>query len=142
MRLIFIIFFIFLSRTCFGQEIREVCLKDVCVRAEIADTLDKREKGLMFHQALAEDQGMLFIFGEEGRHGFWMKNVNFPLDIIWMDRQKRVVDIKPNLQPCQEAKTCPSFFPADKALYVLEVNSGFSDKHKIKVGDKISIDGY
>lgn len=127
------------SPACFGQEVSEVCLRDVCVRVEVADTPDKREKGLMFRQELAEDQGMLFIFKEEARHGFWMKNVNFPLDIIWMDKDKVVVDIKPNLAPCPEATVCPSFFPADKALYVLEVNSGFSQKHKIRIGDRINI---
>ena len=152
MKRIVIIFFILLSSSCFGQEVREVCLRDVCVRAEIADTPDKREKGLMFRQDLAEDQGMLFIFKEEARHGFWMKNVNFPLDIIWMDKYKRIVDIKPNLKPCQEArepfdgghieKSCASFFSADKALYVLEVNSGFAAKHKIKLGDTVSIEGH
>ena len=150
---IFLIFFIlFLSSSCFGQEAREACFKDVCVRAEIADTPDNREKGLMFRQELAEDQGMLFIFGEEGRHGFWMKNVNFLLDIIWMDKDKRIVDIKPNLKPCQEVcepfdgghreKSCESYFPREKAFYVLEAKAGFTDKHKIKIGDIVSIEGY
>lgn len=152
MRLIFVIFFIFLSRACFGQEVREVCLRDVCIRAEIADNPAQREKGLMYRQALPEDQGMLFIFEEEARHGFWMKNVNFPLDIIWIDKVKRIVDIKPNLKPCQEVcepfdgghreKSCESYFPLEKAFYVLEVKAGFTDKHKIKIGDTMSINGY
>lgn len=152
MKRIFAIFFIFLARACFGQEVREVCLKDVCVRAEIADIPDKREKGLMFRQELAEDQGMFFIFKEEARHGFWMKNVNFPLDIIWIDKDKRIVDIKPNLKPCQEThgpfddghreKSCESYFPLEKAFYGLEVKAGFADKHKIKIGDTMSINGY
>ena len=147
-----IIFSLFLTWPCFGQEAVEVCLKDVCVQAEIADTLDKRGKGLMFRQPLAENQGMLFIFQEESSHGFWMKNVRFPLDIIWINRECNVVEIKPNLQPCQEVyepfdgghreKSCESYFPREKAFYVLEVKAGFTDKHKIKIGDTMSINGY
>lgn len=142
MKRVFMVFFILFSPSCFGQEVKEVCFKDACVHAEIADTPAQRQKGLMYKKALLESQGMLFIFKEEARHGFWMKNVNFPLDIIWMDGDRKVVDIKPDLQPCQETEICSSFFPADKALYVLEVNSGFSDKHKIKIGDIMSIEGY
>ncbi len=152
MKRIIAIFLIFIPQACFGQEVREVCLRDVRVRAEIADTPDKREKGLMFRQELAEDQGMLFIFKEEAVHGFWMKNVNFPLDIIWMDKDKRIVDIKPNLKPCRQErgtsdgghieKSCESYFPREKAFYVLEVKSGFADRHQISVGDKIGIEGY
>ncbi|HLD40563.1 MAG TPA: DUF192 domain-containing protein [Candidatus Omnitrophota bacterium] len=147
-----IIFFIFLSSSCFGQEVREVCFKETCVQAEIADTPAQRQKGLMSREALLEAQGMLFIFEEEARHGFKMENVNFPLDIIWLDKDGKVVDVKPGLQPCQEVcepfagghreKSCASFLPADKALYVLEVNSGFAGKHKIKIGDTMSINGY
>src|SRR3989338_3067456 len=145
MKRVFIVFFILFSSSCFGQEVREVCFKETCVQAEIADTPAQRQKGLMYREALLEDQGMLFIFEEEARHGFWMKDVNFPLDIIWLDKDGKAVDIKPGLQPCQEVcgpfkdghieKSCASFFPADKALYVLEVNSGFSAKHKIRIGD-------
>lgn len=123
----------------YGQGIiQQVCVKDSCVQVEIADTDAKREAGLMYRESLPENKGMLFIFDYEAPHGFWMKNTYFPLDIIWIDKDKRIVDIKANASLCKEI--CENFFPRDKALYVLEVNAGFAERHKIKIGDKVSFD--
>lgn len=127
-----------------------VCINDVCVRAEVVDTDATRQQGLMSRENLPEGQGMFFVFETEGRYGFWMKNMKFPIDIIWIDKENRVVDIKPNLSPCQEVcesfaggdreKSCEIFEPGTKALYALEVDAGFAKRNNIEIGDKVSID--
>ncbi len=101
------------------------------VKAEIADTPLKRAKGLMFRKSLPEDEGMLFIFNEEDYHSFWMMNMSFPIDIIWINNEKKVVDIVKNAQPCKIP--CTSYRPKEKAMYVLEVNANFTEEHKIKI---------
>ena len=105
------------------------------MRATLADTPEKRSLGLMFRKRLPPDEGMLFVFEEERRHSFWMKNMNFSLDIIWIDRDKRIVDIKAGLKPC--SGHCQSYVPAQESVYVLEVNSGFADRHQVKIGQRV-----
>jgi len=106
------------------------------VNAEIADTQLKKMRGLMGRSELGEIDGMLFVFDEEGYHGFWMFNTSIPLDIIWINSTKHVVYIEKNAQPCT-ATNCSTYKPTAPAMYVLEVNAGFSDKHNIKVGTKV-----
>ena len=107
------------------------------VKAELADTPLKQMKGLMFRKSLPENYGMLFIFDKEDYHGFWMMNTSIPLDIIWINRDMEIVYIEKNAQSC--GILCPVYRPNEKAKYVLEVNSGFVDKHKIEVGHFIEI---
>ena len=90
----------------------------------------------MFRGGLADNRGMLFLFPQENFYPFWMKNMRFPLDIIWIDKDKRIVDIKTDVPTCNQ--TCESLTPGDKALYVLEVNAGFAKKNEIKIGDRVS----
>lgn len=89
---------------------------------EIAQTHQERQRGLMFREKLKNGTGMLFLFEKENFYGFWMKNTLIPLDIIWFDKEKKVVDIQ-TLQACTE-KPCDSHVPTTKAQYVLEVNAG------------------
>lgn len=130
-----ILFFSFVS-VCYAESIKQVCFRDVCVGVEISDTKDKRERGLMFRDSLPLNQGMLFIFDENSFHGFWMKNTKIPLDIIWIDEDRVVVDVKTNALPCKE--DCKSMISKKKARYVLEVNSGFVDKNNIRLGDEVA----
>jgi len=108
------------------------------IRAEIADTFITRTKGLMFRKSLPENEGMLFIFNEEGYHGFWMMNMSFPIDIIWIDKEKKVVYIEKNAQPC--GLICSSYIPKEKAMYVLEVNANFTEEHGIKIGSSLEFE--
>lgn len=78
---------------------------------------------------------MLFVFEKEEVQSFWMKNMKFPLDIIWIDKDKRIVDIKINVLPCNGS--CAGLMPQAKAQYVLEVNAGFTEKNRVKVGDRV-----
>lgn len=114
----------------------EVKIGSTVVKAEVADTFAKQVKGLMFHQNLKENEGMLFIFGKEAHYEIWMMNMSFPIDIIWINNGK-VVDIKKDAQPC--LLSCESYRPKDLAKYVLEVNSNFTDRHNVKIGTKVEL---
>ncbi|MEW5758655.1 MAG: DUF192 domain-containing protein [Candidatus Omnitrophota bacterium] len=113
---------------------RKVCFDNDCFEFELANTDYKRYYGLMFRKFLDIDKGMLFVFDKEDQHKFWMKNMNFPLDIIWIAKDKKIVDIHKNALPCKN--NCESLIPGKKAKYVLELNSGVVDRSNIKIGDK------
>jgi len=106
------------------------------VTAELAITEEQRQQGLMFRQGMKEDQGMLFIFETEDYYSFWMKNMHFALDMLWLDSQRRIVHIEENVPPCPN-EPCPSYMPSRPALYVLELVSGSVKKHGLKIGDRL-----
>lgn len=116
----------------------QVCFRNHCFLVEIAVTPEQRANGLMFRQDLDYNKGMLFIFEKEGKQGFWMKNVSIPLDIIWINKNREVVFISENSQPCME-NYCPIIEPDREAKYVLEINGGLSEKLGLNVGDKVYI---
>jgi len=100
---------------------------------EIADNDYERQLGLMNRQSMEEMQGMLFIFPQERYQSFWMLNTLFSLDIIFINNNKEIVTIHKNTTPLSE-QSYPSSAPA---IYVVEVNAGFCDRHNIALGDKI-----
>ena len=102
------------------------------IRVELADEPAERQTGLMFRESLAENQGMLFAYPEERTLGFWMKNTLIPLDIAYIDREGRIVDIK-QMEP-QSSETHNSAAPA---MYALEMNQGWFEANGIRVGDVI-----
>jgi uncharacterized membrane protein (UPF0127 family) len=108
------------------------------VRVEIAETDEARARGLMFRDSLAEDEGMLFVFDEPERYGFWMKNVRVALDLLWLDRRGRIVWIVEAAPPCA-GERCPTYRSAVNASFVLEVAAGFVHRHGIAVGDPVTI---
>ncbi len=105
--------------------------------AEIADDDAKQEKGLSFRDGLGTNEGMIFVFPYEDHWGFWMKDMRFPIDMIWTDSNGKIVHIQKNAQPCEEG--CDTYVPTTAAKYVIEVNSGFANKHNLKIGDSVSI---
>ncbi len=90
---------------------------------EIADSSLERGKGLMNRDSLEPKHGMLFIFPKEGKHSFWMYQTYIPLDMIWLDKNWQVVDIKRNVPPCKSKNPayCPSYRPSKKAKYIIEI---------------------
>ena len=106
------------------------------LRVYLAVTNDQQIKGLSVKDHLKENEGMLFVYQQPTRQGFWMKDMKFPIDIIWLDNNGTVVYIKNSLQPCimTFAFLCPTYTPDKDSLYVLETGSGFSKKHGIKIG--------
>lgn len=101
---------------------------------EIADSDFETQTGLMYRDAMEQNQGMLFIFSEEAMHSFYMKNTKIPLDIIYIDKNLRIASFKENAQPLDEAGLS-SEVPVQ---YVLEINAGLAEKWLLEVGDRIS----
>ncbi|RNC65491.1 DUF192 domain-containing protein [Proteiniphilum sp. X52] len=100
---------------------------------EVADNDQLRARGLMYRRSLPENAGMLFIQSMEEMQSFWMKNTYIPLDILFVNRDKEIVTIHANTTPLKEwnyASTKP-------AIYVVEVNAGFTNRHGIRTGDRI-----
>lgn len=108
------------------------------VSVEIAADPYQWGKGLMFRKTLGADSGMLFVFPDEEKRSFWMKDTFIPLDIIFVSRDKKVVTIHKNVMPCTTF-VCPHYAPTSGAMYVLEANAGFVDVHDIKEGDGVEI---
>jgi hypothetical protein len=108
------------------------------LQVEVADTQASRELGLSYRQTMGNDEGMLFIFEQPGRYGFWMKDMNFPLDIIWINQNGVVVDVQRDLSPetYREKKT---YMNTSDANYVLEINAGMAEKFGLYIGSKVKI---
>ncbi|MBI4018766.1 MAG: DUF192 domain-containing protein [Candidatus Aenigmarchaeota archaeon] len=123
MTLTAVILIIFILAPLDGSEaeLSSVRVGNMEYKVEIADSYDERTAGLMHRPLLEEDHGMLFVFPNEDYHPFWMRNTLIPLDIIFISADLRVVDTV-SLRPCVE--TCEAYVPKEKALFVLEVNSG------------------
>ena len=97
-------------------------------------------RGMMFRDSLAKDRGMLFVHSADGNHTYWMYQCRIPLDIIWMNHDRRIVEISANTPPCpsKSAKECPNFGGHEKARYVLELAGGGAAMYGLRVGDTLS----
>jgi len=118
----------------------QVCHQNDCVAVEVVSKQDDMERGLMYRTSLDQNKGMLFIFAYDDRHQFWMKNMHFNLDMLWISNGKRIVYIGQNIPACN-ADPCPVYTPDNEARYVLELNSGYTTMHHWKVGDKLTLKG-
>jgi len=120
-----------------------VKIDGVVLEVQIADTDPRRARGLMFQEQLPLDEGMLLVFDDANKRSIWMLNMQFPLDVIWIDNNSKVVFIEKNILPCKtalETVTCPSYKGGSKdAKYVLEVTAGFVDAFKITTESTLEI---
>ncbi len=114
----------------------QVHLGTTTLQAEVADTDALRSQGLSGRDSLPDDTGMLFVFGIPGKYGFWMKDMKFALDLVWISPEKKIVAIDRDVSPESYPK---AFLPPTDVEYVLEVPAGFSDTHRINVGENFSI---
>jgi len=114
-----------------------VSLGGVNVTASLSTTPDSQSKGLSIKDSLNENEGMLFIFESPQKYSFWMKDMKFPIDIIWINSTGKIVHIEKNLSPCYLLLPCPSYAPNNDSLYVLEVVSNFTNKFGVSVGDSV-----
>lgn len=110
----------------------------VQVKVDLAITEYERMMGLSGRKNLPANEGLLFVFEEPGIYHFWMKDMNFPIDIIWLDRDLKIVHIQSNARPEDYPKL---YEPAAPAVFVLEVVSGFAEKNNLQLGD-IAVPGY
>jgi uncharacterized membrane protein (UPF0127 family) len=109
------------------------------ILVDVADDQAEQEKGLSGRPALPQHRGMLFVYPEPSRPGFWMKDMRFPIDIIWIGADSKIVAVLPNLSP----ETYPSVFSPPEEVapvrYVLEVNAGSAGRLNWQVGDSVQI---
>jgi uncharacterized protein len=105
--------------------------------AIIADSLIKRMIGLMFRNHLGRQQCMILSFFGEGYQSIWMYNMLFAIDVIWVAKSLKIVDVKENMHPCGSFSKCTPYIPKAKAKYVIEFSAGTLRKNKIKEGSKI-----
>jgi uncharacterized protein len=111
-----------------------VTLGHAALHVLVADTLERRTKGLSYRESLGKNQAMLFVFDDADKHGIWMKDMKFSIDIIWLDNNLRVVDMKRNISP----DTFPEVFePKSNSSFVLETSAGFADKNGVTLGSEL-----
>ncbi|MCK0537742.1 DUF192 domain-containing protein [Alcanivorax quisquiliarum] len=132
----------------FGAPMLRLCLGDstVVVTVEIAANPATRQKGLMLRKSLEESSGMLFLYQsvQPVSQGFWMYQVQFPLDIAFISADNKIVSIT-QMEPClsSDPKSCPAYYSEKPYKSALEVNAGFFAAAGIEVGDKVryAVDG-
>jgi len=109
------------------------------LQAEVMVSDEDRAMGLMFRPSLPLDRGMVFIFETADFHAIWMKNCKFPIDIVWLDEERRVVHVAEAVPPCK-AEPCPVYNPMRRASYVVELNAGQARREKAVLGTTIRFD--
>ncbi|MCI0529898.1 MAG: DUF192 domain-containing protein [Nitrospira sp.] len=137
--LIFLIVCLWPSLLMADEQVRTILVElpsGTKITAEVADTIPKRMLGLMFREHLSPAHGMLFIFENADYHGIWMKNCRIPLDILWLNQDRRIIHMEEGVPPCKD-NPCPTYQPLQKALYVLELNAGLIAKEKMKLGAQL-----
>lgn len=114
-----------------------VKIDGVLFSVKIADTDEERGRGLSGSAGLAARGGMLFVFDENDQHGIWMKDMNYPIDILWISENYNIVSIKKNVQP----DSYPQVFKNSKpARYVLELAAGSIDEYSINGLSQVKLD--
>ena len=106
-------------------------------QVEIADDDAERSRGLMFREAMPPDHGMLFIHDRQEPQAYWMKNTKIPLDILYFDRQRRLVSQQRDVPPCSAGDRCPPYPSRGPALYVLELNAGQAARLQLEDGAEL-----
>lgn len=118
------------------NQITSVTIRDVGIDVVVADTPETREQGLSDLASIGSKEGLLMIFDESDHHAIWMKGMNFPIDIIWIDEHFKIIDITEAISP----ETYPSIYePSSPARMALEVNARFAATYRIAVGDTVGL---
>jgi len=105
---------------------------------EIADDDAERARGLMYRDAMAAGNGMLFIYEAEQPQAYWMKNTKIPLDILYFDGSRKLVSQQRDVPPCSLGDACPSYPSEAPAQYVLELNAGEAARLKLQDGAELT----
>ncbi len=119
-----------------GLPTRTLVLSGESVTVELAATPAQRVQGLSGRAALAADHGMLFVFPAVDRYGFWMKDMRFPIDIVWIRDDGSIVSVNNSVLP----QTYPTdFYPVEPVRFVLELPAGFATSYHLIAGSKITL---
>lgn len=122
------------------DKMEEIKIGGKIIRVEIADSAEKQIRGLSGRRSLPDDQGMLFVFPALSHYSFWMKDMNFSLDFIWI-KEDEVVEITKNVKP-EDYQPPSALSPINTIDKVLEINAGMAEKLGIKEGDKVDFSAY
>lgn len=115
---------------------KTIIIAETKLNIEVVDTDEKRILGLSGRLDLPADTGMLFVFQENGIHNFWMKDMNFNIDIVWFNQYGEVIYFVENATP----KSYPKLLgPTQESMFILEVPAGYIKSKGIKLGDKIDL---
>jgi len=106
---------------------------------EVAADDVSRQRGYMGRERIGPREGMIFVFDEDGRHSFWMKDCKAALDMVWLDAGGRVVWIQSNRVPCPASGECPSIIPPMPARYVVEFAAGTAAAESLRLGDAVVV---
>ena len=117
-------------------ETRTLTLDEERFVIELASTANSRQRGLMGRATLAAHRGMLFLYAEEAPRRFWMRNVRFPIDILYLDADWRIVERVVDAPPCL-SMPCAEYPSGQPARYVLELPAGSSDRLGLTVGQRL-----
>ena len=131
------------TEVCGSTKVEQLIRKEVTITAprggisvEVVDTPEARELGLSGRTGIHNNDGMLFVFPSSGRFGFWMKDMNFPIDMVWINKQGVIVHIVENAKP----EDYPAkYVNAPEALYVLEIGTGQARSHGMYLGVKLGL---
>ena len=107
--------------------------REAAFQVEVADTPAKRTMGLQYRKDLGRDRGMIFLFPSEAPQAFWMKNTPIPLDMIFINRERRIVGIVEQTIPY----SLDSRSVGAPSQFVLEINGGLAKRHGIQTGDSV-----
>ncbi|MDB5225037.1 MAG: hypothetical protein JWO43_659 [Candidatus Adlerbacteria bacterium] len=117
---------------------KTITVGSTTVEVEVATTEKEHEAGLSGRTGLKDGTGMLFVFEQEGMYIFWMKDMLFPIDMVWIDADGVVVSVTANATPQSYNQDHPQTFrPISPALYVLELPAGYAAAHDIAEGSKV-----
>lgn len=114
---------------------RKITIAGSSYQAIVADSWIKRAIGLMYRPGLKKGTCMLFLFPYPGWHAIWMRNMQFPIDVLWLDSNKRVIDLRQGVPVCRSF-SCPQYAPSKAASYLIELSAGEIKRKKIMVGSK------
>jgi len=134
--LIVVLFFVFIFfiNNNLKSSFKYIKIADVVLKVELAETIASQTLGLSGRKSLGEKEGMLFVFDHPDQYLFWMKDMNFSIDMIWLDENSKIIYIQKDARP----ESYPEVFgPRRSSSYVLEVVSGFSDKYNLREGDSL-----
>lgn len=135
----------FVTKVCSSVIVDKIVRHDMTIlmpkgalEVEVANTRASRELGLSGREKMGDDEGLLFVFDEPGRYGFWMKDMKFSLDIVWINQNGIVVDIERSVTP-ESYKEKKTYINQSEASYVLEINAGMAEKFGLYLGSKVKI---
>ena len=133
--IVFIISLFFIPQKKDVSDIKYVKIAGQNIRVDLALTPIEQEKGLSGRGSLGAGEGVLFVFDHPDKYLFWMKDMNFSIDIIWIGEDQKIVYIKKDARP----ESYPEIYkPNDNAKYILEVTSGFAEKNNLQVGNEVN----